>query len=139
MSSKEYLRQYRYIKMQLESLRESCEMAYSLLVSCGIDPSNEHLSGSGGNAQERALVRYLEYKDKLEKKCDELMTLKKEIEAVIEAVREPVLRVLLRKYYIDGRNWEQTSEAIGYSVRWTIKRLHPDALHAVEEIRKKFK
>lgn len=133
MTVKEFLRQYKFLKMQLESLCESAAATFSLLTSCGIDPERERVLGGSGNSQEAALIRYIEFKDKVAEKCAELLKLQEQIEEIIDAVQEPTLAVLLRRRYIDGLTWEEVAEALGYSVRWTIKRLHPDALREAEK------
>jgi len=48
-------------------------------------------------------------------------------ERCIQSVDDLKLRTLLTYRYIDGLTWEETSEAMGYDVRW-IFRLHDKAL-----------
>lgn len=62
---------------------------------------------------------------------DELVTLRQEIGAVIDAVPDTRLRELLRLRYIDGLTFDGLAIAMGhYDLRW-VYRLHRRALEAL--------
>ena len=82
-------------------------------------------------------MNYLQYSEELDRKYTELIELRRDIKKTISKIKDPLLSTLLERYYIDGYSWEKVAEFIGYSKFWTIKRLHPDALKAVEAVMKK--
>lgn len=77
---------------------------------------------------------YLEYEDKINKKIDRLVLIKEEIHDVIDLVEDTELQTLLTHRYINMLTWPQIAEKIHIDLRWIHRRVHPDALAAVERI-----
>ena len=57
-----------------------------------------------------------------------------EVLAVIAQVPDSRYRRLLRARYVEGKTWEEIAVDMGYNYQHVVQRLHPQALHAVEEI-----
>ena len=62
---------------------------------------SKHTQGNGDRL-ERAIIRYMEYKDRITPKIQEIKVEMREIENAIDDVPDPLEREVLRLRYIDG-------------------------------------
>lgn len=60
-----------------------------------------------------------------------LVDLKREIEAVIDTVEDPVQRLVLEKRYIDCKRWEKIMKELNYSYSH-LDRIHRQAINLLE-------
>lgn len=79
---------------------------------------------------------YLQYCADINKRIDELLTIRSEIQGTIEKVGDAKLRALLLGRYINFYTWESIAISLGNDWRYTMK-LHAIALNEVENILKK--
>ena len=79
------------------------------------------------------IVRILEAEEELNRRIDELVSMKLEVMQVIDQVKDVTLRLILEKRYLSFQSWEQISVDLGYTVRWTLTR-HEEALRKVQEL-----
>lgn len=100
---------------------------------CGVSAVGygEKVQTSGGNGQETAMVKYLEYDEKIRRRLKRLYEIKAEVIDAISAVDNPTYRQLLQLRYIEFCKWERIAEVMGYS-RKHIGRLHCGALDSVK-------
>lgn len=100
---------------------------------CGVSAVGygEKVQTSGGNSQETAMVKYLEYDEKIQRRLKRLYEIKAEVIDAISAVDNPTYRQLLQLRYIEFCKWERIAEVMGYS-RKHIGRLHCGALDSVK-------
>lgn len=133
--TKQDLRSYQHIKTEISQiegqLRELSSRVYS--------PRAPHLTGlpgaastERGSAQERAATELFELREHYEKKIRELNEKQLRIETAIETLEDPVMRMLLRYRYIDGRSWNQIAILMNYSVDH-IWRKHGQALMILKD------
>ena len=54
----------------------------------------------------------------------------KENAVMIQGIEDNILATILMTYYIKGKTWEETADAIGYSYGHTVHRLHTKALQS---------
>ena len=132
MTAKEYLEQYRRLKIEIDSKTEQLEELREFAKSVS------HSSGAGGHAGVsdkvgKTVAKIIDLENEISCQIDKLLELKKEIESTIAKVDDPVLRQLLTLRYINGRKWEQISNDLDYS-RMQIHRLHENALEKVKNV-----
>ena len=134
MNAKDYLSRAWRIEQQVQSKMEQIAALESL--ACRMT------AGTGGGpvshtrnvtSMQDTIVKILEAKDELNRRIDDLVEMKMEATRVIDRVRNVTLRLILEKRYLMFHSWEQITEEMGYSRRWTMTR-HEEALAAVQEI-----
>lgn len=102
---------------------------------CGVSAVGygEKVQTSGGNSQETAMVKYLEYDEKIQRRLKRLYEIKAEVIDAISAVDNPTYRQLLQLRYIEFCKWERIAEVMGYG-RTQIFKLHLRALDTIESV-----
>ncbi len=134
MTAKEWLNRARRLEEIVQTLEAEKAQSFSRAVGCVPSADDERVQTSRRNASENAFVAYAEYSRKLDECIDELYNTKREIVAVIWAVKDNTLRLLLFRRYIRCQTWERIAEEMHYSFPHVVGRLHPKALAEVEEI-----
>ena len=132
MTAKEYLEQYRRLKIEIDSKTEQLEELR------GLAESMPHFSGSGGSGGAsdkvgKTVAKIIDLENEISCQIDKLLELKKEIESTIAKVEDPVLRQILTLVYINGNDLVQTAAKMNYSYR-QIKRKHKDAINNVKDV-----
>ena len=134
MTIKEWLNRGYKIDKEIKLLEEEKRIAFDRLTSFG-RPDGEKVKCSSGNTTENKLISYATYDEKIEQRLNELYAAKEEILCAINKIDNSILRQLLVLRYLRYKSWENISEIIGYSSKWTRTRLHSDALKAIEKSR----
>lgn len=96
------------IKEQKQALLQATSTAL-----CG----GEKVQSSNENTVERRFVNYAAYSETIDKRIDELYSIKNEILAAINEVEDNTLRRLLILRYIKFYTWEEIAEKMNYSMR----------------------
>lgn len=112
------------IKEQKQALLQATSTAL-----CG----GEKVQSSNGNTAERRFVNYAAYSETIDKRIDELYSIKNEILAAINEVEDNTLRRLLILRYIKFYTWEEIAEKMNYSMR-RVYDFHGRALKHIFEI-----
>ena len=129
MTTKEYLEQYRRLdcdirikQYQLIRLRELADL---------VSPFGNG-SGSGENSDKvgKTAAKVVDAENEIKEMINRLITLKRNIEKIIEYVEDPKLRQILTLRYINGHTFEKIAEKMGYS-GMQIYRLHRKAMENV--------
>lgn len=94
MTAKEYLEQYRRLKIEIDSKTEQLEELREFAKSVS------HSSGAGGHAGVsdkvgKTVAKIIDLENEISCQIDKLLELKKEIESTIAKVEDPVLRQIL--------------------------------------------
>ena len=113
------------IKEQKQALLQATSTAL-----CG----GEKVQSSNENTVERRFVNYAAYSETIDKRIDELYSIKNEILAAINEVEDNTLRRLLILRYIKFYTWEEIAEKMNYSYVHVVHNLHPKALKRVNRI-----
>ena len=102
---------------------------------CGVSAVGygEKVQTSGGNGQETAMVKYLEYDEKIQRRLKRLYEIKAEVIDAISSVDNPTYRQLLQLRYIEFYKWERIAEVMGYG-QTQIFKLHLRALDTIESV-----
>ena len=141
---KKRLSQYSAIRVELDILEERLERLKSEETLPPMRPGNgSKPTGGTGDRQERAVIRRMEYEERhgeeMETKRNEL----RYIEALIDAVSDPMERMVLRIRYTDSETakpmpWRAVAMAIykddSDSKMLAIYRLHGKALKNIQEL-----
>ena len=134
MNAKEYLSRAWHVEQQVQSKLEQIEALRSLASRMTAGFGNEPVSHTRNvTAMQDTIVRILEAEEELNKRIDELVSMKTEVMQVIDQVQDVILRLILEKRYLSFLSWEQIAVDMGYTVRWTLLR-HAEGLQAVQEV-----
>ena len=139
MKAKEYLSQAYKLNNLIDSKLLQLEKSKSLMYGISsISKSSERVSGGKATSDRLGDIvsKTIDLEEEINKTIDNYVDIQREITAMIEAVENPIYRVLLTYRYLDFLTWEKIAKRIGYSYVHTVHRLHPKALAAVEEILK---
>ena len=129
MTAKEYLEQYRRLKIEIDSKTEQLEELRGLAESVSHSTGT---GGSGGTSDKvgKTVAKIIDLENEISCQIDKLLELKKEIESTIAKVEDPVLRQILTLRYINGNTFENIAEKMFYTYKWVCV-LHGNALNAV--------
>ena len=141
---KKRLSQYSAIRVELDNLEERLERLKSEETLPAMRPSNgSKPTGGTGDRMERSIIRRMEYEERhgqdIDAKRDELRF----IEDSIQAVADPMERMVLRIRYTESETtkpmpWRAVAMAIykddSDSKMLAIYRLHSKALNSLHEI-----
>jgi len=108
VSAKDYLRQARRLQERIDQL----------------DEARSHVR-PGSSAQ---------ISNQIDRELVKLEALRAEILEVVSQISNNTLATLLIAYYVNGKTWEETAEAMHYSREHVVRELHPKALAAAETI-----
>ena len=133
MNAKEFLSRAWYLEQQVQSKLGQIERLRSL--ACRVTTSFDRAGGHSQNASsmQDTIVKIMEEEEELNRKIDELVTVRKEITEVIDRIPEVTLRLILENRYLLFHTWEDIAASMGCTVRWSMYR-HEVALRTVEEL-----
>ena len=136
MTAKEYLSQARYLDLRINSkvqpvasLNDLATKATSVLT--GMPHSPNHATST----MEEAIAKIIDLQSEINSDIDQLVDLKQEIAAKVNAVTNPEYHTLLEKRYLCFLSWEQIAVDMGYSIHHLYK-LHSAALNICDGILK---
>ena len=132
MTAKEYLRQYRRLKTDIDSKTEQLEELRELAKSVSHSSGS---SGSGGTSDKvgKTVAKIIDMDNEISCQIDKLLELKKEIEGTISKVDDSTFIQLLTLRYVNGHTFEKIAFEMNYCYM-QICRLHGKALEAVEKM-----
>ncbi len=128
MTVKEWLSRGRKINQEIEALIDEQERLMRVIGTLRPDKVQQ----SRGNVSEDKMVRYIEYKQRLDDAIDRCYDTKREIYDAISQVKDSTLRTLLILRYISFKSWEEIAEIMHYS-RSQLNRFHAKAIKKIGE------
>ena len=132
MTAKQYLRSIRRIDKRIDALNENINRLWAQATA-----TTQQISGEGGGRNSEVTRKpevYAERVADLTEQRDHLIRQKAEAMDLINRIEQHNYAALLLQYYLLGRTWEETADAIGYSYLHTVHRLHPAALAAMQDV-----
>lgn len=135
MTAREYLRQARTLKREMEEDRERLARLWSRLTSPGGQRADGMPRGGGGPDREAMLAQYADMKAAAEARNAGRLREIAEITRAIEAVEDGRKRRVLKLRYLDGYGWRRVARTMHYSEEH-VYRLHREALREVEAMEK---
>jgi len=133
MTAKQYLRQaYRLNELINSHIKELEQLRLISTSVPSTDFSKERVQGGQlpGDKIANIIGKIVDLERQINAEIDRFVDLKKEIHDVIEAVKSPDQRLVLRCRYIEFLTWEKTAEIMNYSIK-QIHRIHSAALQNV--------
>lgn len=132
MSTKEWLNRAWQIDNEITALERELLSAKERMLSVTAHYSDIKVQTSKSNKTEDATLKYIEYKNKLECRIDDLYAVKCEIADAISNVDNPTYRTLLELRYLRYMTWEKIAEEMSRSSVWWVRtELHSKALREV--------
>ena len=144
MDAKEYLESYAALKQEALNNEDRILQAFneSLIPAMAQGDGSQRTPGRG-DRQEKASIRYIETKDRLQPIIDANRAKMRQIEDTIRGIADPMQREVLRLRYLDVDGWKP--------VKWRfvaltmyhndeekdilrVKRLHKEAVAALDAI-----
>ena len=133
MTAKQWLNRGYRINEEIDELMREQKQALLQATSTALG-GGEKVQSSNENTVERRFVNYAAYSETIDKRIDELYSIKNEILAAINEVEDNTLRRLLILRYIKFYTWEEIAEKMNYSYVHVVHNLHPKALKRVNRI-----
>ena len=136
MTAKEYLNQVRLLELQINAKLEQVARLRSLTekITVTLSPAAGTASPNPTALQDR-ILRLMEAEEELNADIDRLVDLKREIHGLLLQVEPPEYRLLLELRYLNGHEWPEIAEELGFCKR-TLYRMHDQALEKVEAARR---
>lgn len=127
--AKSYLKRYRALLIQRDSLQRSIDAAYERATSCTVRLKPISVSGGAGAYDRMAedVARISDETAQLQAAKERTERVLAEIMAAIQAVPDEMQRSVLMLRYVEGLDWITISERIGYEISNTYI-LHGRAL-----------
>lgn len=123
---KEYLLGYQYLNQRINRLLLEQQQWRELATRVSPNLSGMPRGGGRGGAQ-GAISKIVDLETEINAEIDKLVEKRKEIEGIIRAVEDNILRTLLEYRYINGKKWEEIALMMGYDYRYIFK-IHGKAL-----------
>ena len=132
--AKTYLKRYRALLIQRDSLQRSINAAYERATSCTVRLKPINVSGGAGAYDRMAedVARISDETAQLEDAKTKTEMALSEIMEAIQAVPDEMQRAVLLLRYVEGLDWITLSERIGYEISntyilhgralWTVRR-----------------
>ena len=134
MNAKDFLSQARFLESLVQSKLRQVEslksMACRVTTVYSKDPVTHTRNVSG---MEDIIIRIMEAEEALNRRIDELVDAKLQIDRVIGKVEDPQLQVILQKKYLDYLTLAKIGFEMNVSKRWVLE-LHHRALDEVQRI-----
>ena len=123
---KEYLLGYQRLNQRINRLLLEQQQWRELATRVSPNLSGMPRGGGGGGTQ-GAISKIIDLETEINTEIDKLVDKRKEIEGIIRAVEDNILRTLLEYRYINGKKWEEIALMMGYDYRYILK-IHGKAL-----------
>lgn len=105
MGAKEYLLKYAALKMEVRVNEERIFEVFNETQIPALAPGDGSRRTAVKDRQEKANIRYIETKDRLQSSIDANKAEMRRIEAAIDSLKDPLHREVLRIRYTDTTNW----------------------------------
>ena len=132
MTAKQYLNRVRRIDDDISELLETKKKARDALTRM---TQNYDADGVQSTKDPHKFDSLVVLDSLIDDMIDQQVSLKTETLRTISCLKDNRLRILLEKYYINLKTWEQIAKEMHYSYSH-LMRMHGYALYAVEEILK---
>ena len=130
MTAKQYLNRVRRIDKEIDSLEEMKQKTRERLESV---TQNYDSDGAQSTKDPHKYDRLVELDSLIDQRISEQILLKKDTLATITQLSDRVQRMVLIKYYLQMKTWEQVAVDMNYSYMH-ITRIHGYALREVQKI-----
>lgn len=137
METKEFLRQYQSILIDIRNLEAEALELEEMALSITVNTENERVQSSGsGDSMASLVAKICDMKIMIMEKRSLALDKLQQIERVIASVENKDYKQLLHRRYIEGNTWEMIAVEMNYSYRW-ITAMHGRALKVAKDIMEK--
>ena len=138
MTAKQYLMQAFRMKKKIESMQEDILRLEAAATDCSPNLTGMPHNPSPSHSRMADIVcKIIDRKAELEKKMYELEALGMEIGYRISLLDSADYRQILQLRYIDGSEWSEIADTMGYCESWVFKN-HRKALAAFQKTLKEY-
>lgn len=131
MTAKEYLGQAYRLDQRINSKLEQVMSLRELTTKATATMSDMPGGGSRNVYKMQDIIgKIVDLENEINADIDQLVDLKREMVAVIKAVKNPEFQTLLELRYLCFKTWEQIAVDMDYDIRW-LYRMHKRALEEV--------
>ena len=131
MTAKEYLGQAYRLDQRINSKLEQVMSLRELTTTATATMSDMPGGGSHNVYKMQDIIgKIVDLENEINADIDKLVDLKREMVAIIKAVKNPEFQTLLELRYLCFKTWEQIAVEMGYSTR-NIYKLHDSAIAAI--------
>lgn len=132
--AQQYLGRYRAAQMDMDRAERLIKKTRELLEVQGVDTSSERVQSSVvGDRTANLIAELVDARMEFEEAMERSVQMMRDVNDVISMVSSPQQKRLLELRYIEGKTWEEISNAIHVTYRHVF-RVRNNALAAVEEI-----
>ena len=124
LTIKEYLRQARVLKIQIDGKLERMHQLRELSERATIATGSTNSGSSNISAIAACIV---DFTCEIREDAEKLMSLQRNIQGMIDQIGRIEYRTLLELYYLNGYTWELVAEKMHYTDRH-IRSMHGEAL-----------
>ena len=137
--AKEYLTQYRKAVERCRQCYDTIDAITATLETITLDSDGMPRGSDISDRTGRLAVQLAEISSRLEMMIADALSLRYEIENVIQSVEAPEQSRLLYDRYILFKDWREIADALHFDEVYTRGKLHLKALQSVEKIVEKVK
>ena len=132
MTIKEYLSQAYRLDQRINNKMEQISRLHDLAINATSTIKANCVCDSGNKQRmENNVVKIVDLEREITQDIDTLVELKKDIMALIKAVKNPEYQTLLELRYLCFKKWEQIALDMGYTRRH-LERMHIKALKSIK-------
>ena len=132
-TAKAYLNRYQRLKGYIRARQTELAELRDTLIPSSVDYTGITVQTSPHDKMAEIMAEIDSLEQRITDATIDALKVLRDIEDVVQQMKDPRQQTLVINYYLNGSTWEQTAEAMGYDLRW-IYRLHGQALDSVEEI-----
>lgn len=132
-TAKAYLNRYQRLKGYIRARQTELAELRGTLIPSSVDYTGITVQTSPHDKMAEIMAEIDSLEQRITDATIDALKVLRDIEDVVQQMKDPRQQTLVINYYLNGLTWEQTAEAMGYDLRW-IYRLHGQALDSVEEI-----
>lgn len=134
MTIKQWMQRAWEIDKNINALKQEVENEKTRIMRVTAQYNDIKVQTAKQNSKENAIIKYINYNEKLEQQINELYTVKQEIFDAISKLENASYRTLLTLRYLQFMTWERIAQNMELKdVRW-IYVMHNRALQAVSKI-----
>ena len=133
MQVKEFLNKIRHIDMMIDCKCDQIKSLRDRLTSISCPMGEKVQSTKEPDKFIDPVSNIIELENEINEDIDKLVSLKREARRLIERLNNDVEKIVLYKYYFEGKTFEQVSVEMNYSWR-RVNQIHSDALKNLERL-----
>lgn len=137
MDAQEWLSRGIHIQKEIDALRRAREIAFTKATKETFVPKEVNVQTGRKTSNEHEFAKYADYGTMLNECLMALENVRCEIFEAIQTLPDRTQRIVLVYRYLNGLSWEDISELIDVSEKWTREKIHEEAVKKIAKYLKK--